>query len=219
MASKKKAVKKSAAKPVKKIAPVKKPTPKTVSTAAAAKVAARAMQEESCCGGSCCISREETRCCGFSISCPLLGVLTTRAFWLASVLTFIIIFGFDMWWNGQLLMPDYQATAHFWRPYNQIEQFMPWCFLRHVGLAMAVSALVLLMGRTNWWGGLITGVLAMTPVAIEQASVYMYMSLPMHLPAMWAVGSLLQGGLMGLAVTSIARLKQSGCCGGSCACK
>jgi hypothetical protein len=220
MAPKKKAVKKSAAKPVKKAAkPVAKaarPAPKTVSTAAAAKVHARAVHEmkteDTCCGGAC--GCDTTRCCGFSISCPLFGVITTGTFWLASILAFVVAFGFDMWWNGHLLMPSYEATAQFWRPMEQMRTYLPYCILYHAGVAMSVSALVLLMGRTGWWGGFITGVLAMAPMAISQLSVYMFMPLPsMHLPTMWALGALVQGGLMGLAITSIARTKTGmGCC-------
>lgn len=143
--------------------------------------------------------------CGLTCHCPVFGVITTRAFWLSSLLAFVVSFAFDMWWNGHLLMPAYEATAHLWRPMAEMEQNFIWCIAYHAGLAMAMSALVLVMGRTStWWGALSTGKLAATPLAISQLSVYMFMPLPdMYLPAMWAVGVLIQGALIGLAVKSV----------------
>lgn len=150
---------------------------------------------------------EDGACCG--MNCPLLEVMCTRMFWTASVITFIGIFIFDFFFHGQFLMDSYRATSAMWRPEADMNPVL--CFVSHGLTAMVLSALVLLMNRAStWWGGFITGVLAGAPLAIS--SIMAYAALPFaspFIPAMWALGALVQGALAGLIITSLG-------CSGSC---
>lgn len=213
----------------------KKPTPKKApakavskpSVKAAAKPAAKAVATpvkhtlegphhhhgEMCCNSTSCSTEGA---CSFLSCCPLFQTITTRAFWASSLLAFAVVMAFDMWWHGSLLMGKYEATANMWRSMDQMQAFMPWCWLGHAALAMALSAAVLLMGRTcSWWGAFVSGVVAAAPLAVVNAMAYIHLPLAdASITTMWAVGALLQGGLVGISVAAVKRCP--GVCGSCC---
>lgn len=117
-----------------------------------------------------------------------------------------------------MLMDDYLATAAMWRSNMDINLF----YLSQVLTALILTALVQLMGKRGWWGGTVSGVLASLPFTVGALMSYITMPFePGHIPTMWAIGDVLQGALVGLALTATFRcpLVKSGCkCGPDCAC-
>jgi len=158
--------------------------------------------KDNCMGMSCCMPGHTEYCASAPCGCPIFGVVSTKAFWAASVLAFVVIFAFDFAARATLMggMPP--------KPMVTIDMVTVGQFV----LAMLYTALVLLMGRTTWWGGFITGVLAAAPSVVPFVFYpHMGIAIPLSMLLTPVALTLAKGGLVGLAVTSVTRCK--GCCG------
>lgn len=168
------------------------------------------------CGPSCSCNSGIIGC--ISHMCPVARIMLTPGYWLAAMLTFLIIMGVDFAVNAKLLMPEYAATSAIWRPMEDVR--MEWCLIAHVLLALAYAAIILGISHgKRLWGSMSSGLLAASPMAIS--SIMAYMSLPLAdptIPAMWAASSLVGGALSGLAIAGAFRLFCGSKCGTSCGC-
>jgi hypothetical protein len=171
--------------------------------------------------GTCCDHDHGKNACGGMLACltnccPLAGILFTRSYWAAAVVAFIVIFASDWFLHTRFLMNDYAATSAFWRVDGEIRHDL--IFATQVLTALVYAAMVIGLGHAGrWWGSFSSGVLAAAPVAI--CAFTSYVMLPFgsaYIPTVWAVASLLQGGLTGLAICAALHASRApdvaGCC-------
>ncbi|RYG61919.1 MAG: hypothetical protein EON60_01730 [Alphaproteobacteria bacterium] len=214
MAPKKPAVKpaKQVAKPV--LQKVAKPAPKAAITPASKSnltvwPAAEAHAHHH--HGACCDHSSESKGLTASLTgyCPIAGVLCTRTYWASAVVAFFVIFATDWLLHSRFLVADYAATSGLWRADREIEH--EFIFATQILTAMAYSAIILAIGHASrWWGAFSSGLLAASVAAI--AAFTSYVMLPFassYIPTVWAIASLIQGGLVGLAVCATLRLSRA----------
>lgn len=196
----------------------RKPTPKATVTSKA-KPAARAtmpasqptlMHER----GDCC-SHHHGGLFGCLCCCPVGRILFTRSFWAASVVAFIVIFATNWFLHARFLAPEYAATAALWRTPADMQLHL--LITAEALTAMAYAAIILGMGHAGkWWGSWATGKLAACPLAISALT--SYATIPFaspYIPTVWAVASIIQGGLVGLAICAalkVSRAPEATCC-------
>ncbi|NBX85709.1 MAG: hypothetical protein EBQ80_00460 [Proteobacteria bacterium] len=122
----------------------------------------------------------------------------------------------------------FQSTLHLWRPEAEVmANFMIYYYITLALAATAVTTLIILIGRCDWWGGTVAGALAMAPAAAYAYGSYVWTPFPtMEIPLTCAAIQLLQGALIGLALTALFKAFPKlcpcqSCCGtmGGCCCK
>jgi hypothetical protein len=144
-----------------------------------------------------------TTCCG----CHLFGLFTSGRMWLMALVSIVLVIGFDWLWNTQVMMPDYIATASFWRPMGEMRVDLIFLADGLIGLVYAMLFRLTYRG-SGLVEGLKNGLLIAAPLAICSGLVcYATQPLPEHLVQLWALGALLQGALVGLVLSLIS------CCG------
>lgn len=141
--------------------------------------------------------------------CPIAGILCTRTFWASAVVAFFVIFATDWLLHARFLVADYAATSGIWRADRDIEH--EFILATQALTAMAYAAIILTIGHAGrWWGAFSSGLLASSVASI--AAFTSYVMLPFtspYIPAVWGVASLIQGGLVGLAVCATLRLSRA----------
>jgi hypothetical protein len=216
----KKAEKKSPAKaPIKAVA-AQKPAPKvTAKPVAAAQIPAKkavqhpipvqAPEKDTCCNTGV--------CCSMASFCPIFQTVSTLQFWVGGLLAFATIFVFDLFWHSNL-MEAYRATAPMWKP--EPEMNLNLIYLTEALTALVLTAIVQLIGRKDWWGGAVSGALAASPLAISALLAYATMPFPNgFIPTQWAIGYIVEGALVGLVLTVVARSYGKAGCGCGCGCE
>lgn len=148
------------------------------------------------CSGNC-------GCNGGLFGCHIAGLFTSCQAWVSVVVAFVVMWGFDALWHGQLLMARYQETAHLWRPEAEMMALWPWCIVFHGLLALVFTAAYMLMGAKGYVEGAKNGALILAPLALSAMGAWMHGNVPSDITQMWAVGNLLQGMLAGLALTAV----------------
>lgn len=171
--------------------------------------------DDSCCGHHHGMKPNLLTC--LCTCCPIAKIIATRSFWAASVVAFIVIFATDWILHTRFLMADYAATSNFWRPAGQVR--MDLILITQIVTALSYAAIIIGMGYARkWWGSFSTGALAGIPVAMTAMSAYIMQPFASpYIPAVWAVASVLQAGLAGLAICAALRLSRApdagaGCC-------
>ncbi|RYG61899.1 MAG: hypothetical protein EON60_01830 [Alphaproteobacteria bacterium] len=160
---------------------------------------------------TCCDHHTESKgiCATLTACCPIAGVLCTRTYWASAVVAFFVIFATDWLLHSRFLVADYAATSGLWRADREIEH--EFIFATQILSAMAYSAIILAIGHASrWWGAFSSGLLASSVAAI--AAFTSYVMLPFassYIPTVWAIASLIQGGLVGLAVCATLRLSRA----------
>lgn len=144
------------------------------------------------------------------MKCPITGVNVCR-FLLATVGVFVFVFLFDWVWHGKVMMDQYLATAHLWRPHAEMEAFFPFCLAMHLAMALVIT---FIFTRNYEKKGVMEGFRfgAMLGVLFAVFSLHSYLWLPvadMSIPLGWAVGELIK--FTGAGV--IASLLYRDCCG------
>lgn len=193
--------------------PAKKPALKAA-TKPVAKAAAAPM-EQSCCStdGSC-----GTGCgcgCGPKLfGCHIAGLFTKSCTWLAAIVAFVVLWGFDFLWHGKLMMDTYLATATLWRPEAEMQALWQYCILYHGILALVFTVSFSLMGSgTCFIKGIKNGALIMAPLAASTLMVYISQTIPADILKMWALGYLAQGAVTGFALALAINLgSKKSCC-------
>lgn len=141
--------------------------------------------------------------------CPIARMFFTRSFWAASFVAFIVIFATDWLLHAHFLVDEYVANSAFWRADGEIRHSL--IFITQAVTAMAYAAIVIGMGQAGkWWGSFSSGALAAVPVAM--CAMVAYIMLPFasaYIPTIWAVESVLQGGLAGLAISAALRASRA----------
>ncbi len=162
--------------------------------------------------GACCghhHAEHKSVCACITSCCPIAAVLCTRTYWASAVIAFFIIFATDWLLHSRFLVADYAATSGIWRADREIEH--EFIFATQILYAMAYAAIVLSIGHAGrWWGAFSSGVLAASVAAI--AAFTSYVMLPFasaYIPTVWAVASLVQGGLVGLGICATLRLSRA----------
>ena len=184
---------------------------------AAAPAAPVAMPTTGC---GCCSTSARTSplacLCRMAKCCPLGKQLLTRSFWAAAVVAFLVVFATDWLLHARLLVAEYQATSAFWRTEADMRHGL--IILTQLLTALVYAAIVLGMGHAfRWWGAAVSGLLAAAPAALAAWAFYATMPFATAtLPAAWALGTLVQGVLAGLAICAVlrtSRAPQSATCG------
>lgn len=207
----------------------KKPAPKKVTPKPLPPMAAK--QGECGVDGYCCQGKSPEDCCGGScggncgcktfMGCHIAGLFTDCKAWTMLVVAIAVMFVFDMLWHGHLMMPRYEETSYLWRPIAEMETLWGWCVAYHVILAFVFTAILLLTQPKTYMQGFKNGALIMAPLALAALSAWMHQNIPADITQMWAIGSLLQGAIAGLALTAVGHwfcLRKGGCCGGEGGC-
>ena len=132
--------------------------------------------------------------------CPIAKVIFTRSFWAASVVAFLVIFATDWLLHTRFLLQDYHETAALWRADGEIRHSL--IFVTQALTAMVYAAIILSLGHAGrWFGSFTSGLLAGCLPAIGAMTSYVMLPFATpYIPAVWAIASLLQGGLVGFAV-------------------
>ena len=162
--------------------------------------------------GACCNHNHGPKkgiCACITGCCPVAGVLCTRTYWAAAVIAFLVIFATDWLLHARFLVADYAATSGIWRADREIEH--EFILTTQALTALAYAAIILSIGHAGrWWGAFSSGVLAASVASI--AAFTSYVMLPFaspYIPTVWAIASLVQGGLVGLAVCATLRLSRA----------
>ena len=208
-----KAAPKPAAKPVVKAAvkplpkPVVQPVAKPVAKPALAPLPQPELMHDHN-HAACCTPRTTGLGC-LTSCCPMAKVLFTRSFWAAAVVAFFVIFATDWLLHTKFLMQDYAQSSSLWRAEGEIRHSL--IFITQALTAMVYAAIIIGLGFSHrWFGSFSSGVLAAGPAAISAMTAYVMLPFAVpYIPTVWAVASLLQGGLVGLAVCAALHLSRA----------
>lgn len=132
--------------------------------------------------------------------CPIAKIVFTRTYWAAAVVAFLIIFITDWFLHARFLAADYAATSAIWRADAEVRPSL--ILITQIITALSYAALILGMDHAKrWWGSFSSGVLVAVPVAMCAMSGYIMLPFASaYIPTVWAIASLLQGGLTGLVI-------------------
>lgn len=112
--------------------------------------------------------------------------LNCKRFAIATIAGFIFTFIYDFIVHGNLMMPLYEATADLWRPEEDTQELMPFYMI-----ASFIMVMVLLFIFTRHYEGkgiaegVRYGAMIGAFVGLIQASLYIYLPIPMTLAAAW----------------------------------
>lgn len=138
---------------------------------------------------------------------------------LCTLAVFAFFWGFDYLVHGKLLMEQYEATSHLWRPMAEMEKFFPWCLLPNLLIAAWVACKYSCFRENTKLGkvgsdncpirhsikfGLWIGVL----IGIVEGSAYMYMPIPEDLAWAWFFAALAKFAGAGAALALVYEWKK-----------
>lgn len=151
--------------------------------------------------------------CSTGQSCPVKGFAVPTA------VVFAVIFGFEWFFHGIIMMPAYIETASLWRPPEAMQALFPLSILRQLVTAAIVTCLYCWIAKGSACGGkchrtgtkfgLKIGLL----LGVTNAGAYVYTPIPGSMAVLWLAGNIALGVLIGLALSFAFR-----CCKGKSSC-
>jgi hypothetical protein len=149
---------------------------------------------------SCCTT-DTSSCCGKTVcGCWCLGLFTTAKFWLSALVAFVVLWGFDMYWQGHVMMPMYEETAVMWRPDTEMKTYL--FAIQYALLAIVYTFLLKAATHTpRKREAVLMGIMISAPLAISALLWWNVMPFAVpQIPQYWAMGWLLQGILVAVVL-------------------
>jgi hypothetical protein len=149
---------------------------------------------------------ENCTACGPTLyGCHIAGLFRDKKMWLMVIAAIVVVNVFQVLWNSQVMMADYVATANLWRPFDQMDFNLIYGANTLVGFFYAILFKLMYRG-SGVVEGLKDGMVMAAPLAVYSGMItHATQPLPAHLSQMWAAGHLLQGALVGLVLSFVAR--------------
>ncbi|QQR69687.1 MAG: hypothetical protein IPI58_03270 [Alphaproteobacteria bacterium] len=139
----------------------------------------------------------------------MVNTFKSKAFVLSALSAFAIWSIIDFLVHGVLLMPSYQATAHLWRPMEEMKQAM-----MHLSVLLSALAFVALyaavVSSKTLRSGLNFGALFGLSVGISMGlGTYSYMDIPFPMAMTWMCAEIVRcvsaGAAMGLIYKAVGK--------------
>ncbi|MDE3060547.1 MAG: hypothetical protein KGJ06_06010 [Pseudomonadota bacterium] len=148
----------------------------------------------------------------------------------SSIVVFVLLFIMGYLIHHVWLMPIYQQTAALWRPMGQMQQFFPLMLGYYAGLSVVIAALFCKVSKAKMAAcageeaecriggkhcpikyGICFGVLIGLLMGIQSAGAYIWMPIPSELAIDWLIGNVVQGIVIGVALSLICYFKKKHC--------
>ena len=134
------------------------------------------------------------------MNCPFTGLSVIRLL-LATIAGFVFIFVYDYVVHYILLADAYEATKSVWRPMDETNALMHWCFVTKAAIALAFSMLygvfvVCRKMKMSLKFGLCVGLI----IGLSGFGMYPYIAIPMSLALAWFAAGIGTG--LGLAIVN-----------------
>lgn len=144
---------------------------------------------------------------------------TCKSIAMSGAVVALFTWAYDFLVHGNLLMQLYSQTSQFWRPMPDMQGMMAYCILYHaaMGLLFAVAYAKFGAKPQGTCDASGTGCSKRTPcfgvwaglfLALPQLMVYVWMPLPLALPASWAASELLKWTIAGVLLAKLPLLKE-----------
>lgn len=125
---------------------------------------------------------------------------------------FAVLFGFQWLYHGVYMMPIYEATASMWRSQEEMQNLMWVCIVTKLVIAAAVSCLYCCMAKGAACGGKCPktgakfGLKVGAILGAHDFASYAWLPISMDMAVKWAVGDVIMGVLIGVALAYVSRL-------------
>ena len=128
--------------------------------------------------------------------------MNTKKFILALIGAFVFIFMFEWLWHGMLMKGMYEATIEVWRPEDP--SLMGYIFASQFLFAAVLTFIYTKIGKhIACKRGIAFGFFAGLLLAMPQLGAYCYMPVPLTIPLMWMLSSLLECIGAGMVIAAI----------------
>ena len=128
--------------------------------------------------------------------------MNTKKFILALIGAFVFVFAFEFFWHGFLMRGMYEATSEVWRPEDPA--YMKYIFASQFLFAAVLTFIYTKIGQhIRCKRGIAFGFFAGLLLAAPQLGAYCYMPVPLTIPLMWMLASLLKGLGSGMVIAAI----------------
>ncbi len=128
--------------------------------------------------------------------------MNTKKFILAVICAFVFVFACEFLWHGFLMKGMYEATITVWRPEDPA--YMKYIFASQFLFAAVLTYIYTLIGKhLACKRGIAFGFFAGLLLAMPDLGTYCYLPVPLSIPLMWMLASLLKGLGAGVVIAAI----------------
>ena len=131
---------------------------------------------------------------------------------------FAVIFGWQWFFHGTYMMPQYEATASMWRSKEEMEKMLWVCITTKLLMAFAISCLYCCMAKGAACGGKCpkTGAKFGFKIGLllgaHDYATYIWLPISREMAASWFVGDVIMGVLIGVVLAFLCRMCKKGEC-------
>jgi hypothetical protein len=123
-------------------------------------------------------------------------------FFIAIVVAFVALFGFDWIFHGTIMMDSYKATAAMWRPEVEMQSYVWVCIVRQIVTAIIFACLFCTCLKTCGgccpvMKGMKLGLKLGLLLGIAAFGTYAWMPIPMEMALAWLAGETIKGVFVG----------------------